>query len=155
MQIERAIVIANERGQSTNEGVVEFVRKPGAQSAIRRCSEGCFFLSASLRPVVVEPMEQLDDDDGFSERAFPKKMAEYVKEREVGPRFADPNSFQFTYGQRWKQLLDLYKQKKEAVDRELKLEEEKLVSQMEYARYEHETEMLRERKSLLFINLGI
>ena len=64
----------------------------------------------------------------------------------MGPRFAEANSFQFTYGQRWKQLLELYKQKREAVERELKMEEDKLISQMEYARYEHETEMLRERK---------
>jgi len=83
LQIERAIVIANERGQSTNEGVVEFVRKPGAQAAIRRCTDGCFFLTSSLRPVVVEPMEQLDDEDGFSERAFAKKTTEFLKEREV------------------------------------------------------------------------
>jgi splicing factor, proline- and glutamine-rich len=93
-------------------------------------------------------MEQLDDEDGFSERAFAKKTPDFLKERDIGPRFADPNSFQFTYGQRWKQLLELYKQKKEAVERELKMEEEKLISQMEYARYEHETEQLRERKSL-------
>lgn len=77
------MVIANERGQSTNEGIVEFVRKPGALAAIRRCTEGCFFLTSSLRPVVVEPMEQLDDEDGFSERAFVKKTPEYLKEREV------------------------------------------------------------------------
>ncbi|XP_045026146.1 hrp65 protein-like isoform X2 [Daphnia magna] len=146
--IERAIVVANERGQSTNEGVVEFVRKPGAQAAIRRCTDGCFFLTSSLRPVVVEPMEQLDDEDGFSERAFAKKTPEFTKERETGPRFAEPNSFQFTYGQRWKQLLELYKQKMDAVERELKIEEDKLVSQMEYARYEHETELLREQLRL-------
>lgn len=83
MQIERAVVFANERGQSTLEGVVEFVRKPGAQAALRRCTEGCFFLTSSLRPVVVEPMEQLDDEDGFSERAFAKKTPEFLKEREV------------------------------------------------------------------------
>lgn len=33
----------------------------------------------------------------------------------------------------------------DSVSRELKIEEDKLVSQMEYARYEHETELLRER----------
>lgn len=43
-------------------------------------------------------------------------------------------------------MLELYKQKMDAVERELKIEEDKLVSQMEYARYEHETELLRERK---------
>ncbi len=62
---------------------MEFVRKPGAQAAIRRCTDGCFFLTSSLRPVVVEPMEQLDDEDGFSERAFAKKTTEFLKEREV------------------------------------------------------------------------
>ena len=76
-------MFANERGQSTLEGVVEFVRKPGAQAALRRCTDGCFFLTSSLRPVVVEPMEQLDDEDGFSERAFAKKTADFLKEREV------------------------------------------------------------------------
>merc|ERR1712203_1355010 len=35
------------------------------------------------------------------------------------------------------------KQKLEALDREMKLEEDKLVAQMDYARYEHETESLR------------
>jgi proline- and glutamine-rich splicing factor len=40
----------------------------------------------------------------------------------------------------------LYKQKEEALQREMKMEEEKLEAQMEYARYEHETEILRERK---------
>lgn len=38
------------------------------------------------------------------------------------------------------------KQKEEALQREMKMEEEKLEAQMEYAKYEHETEMLRERK---------
>ena len=28
------------------EGIIEFARKPGAQMALRRCTEGCFFLTA-------------------------------------------------------------------------------------------------------------
>lgn len=64
----------------------------------------------------------------------------------MGPRFANQSSFEFEYGTRWKQLYDLFKQKEEALKRELKLEEEKLEAQMEYARFEHETEMLRERE---------
>lgn len=67
----------------------------------------------------------------------------------IGPRFAEPNTFQFTYGQRWKQLLELFKQKKDAIEREFKMEEDKLISQMEYAKFEHETEMLRERNCFL------
>lgn len=74
---------------------------------------------------------------------------DFQKQRDVGPRFANPNSFEHEFGTRWKQLAELYKQKEEALKREMKLEEEKLEAQMEYARYEHETEMLRERNYYL------
>lgn len=68
---------------------------------------------------------------------------------------AAPGSFEYEYGTRWKQLHELYKQKEEALLREMKLDEEKLEAQMEYARYEQETELLRERKSNnYFINLS-
>ncbi|XP_071448982.1 hrp65 protein-like isoform X2 [Hetaerina americana] len=144
-EIERAVVIVDERGKSTGEGIIEFARKPGAQMALRRCTEGCFFLTSSLRPVVLEPFEQVDEVDGYTERNLPKKNPEYIKAREVGPRFAAPGSFEYEYGTRWKQLFELRKQKEEALNRELKMEEEKLEAQMEYARYEHETEMLRDQ----------
>ncbi|KAI5720440.1 hypothetical protein M8J77_006595 [Diaphorina citri] len=141
--IERAIVIVDERGNSKCEGIVEFARKPAAAQALRRCAEGCFFLTQSLRPVIVEPLELTDEIDGLSERTINKKTPEFYKQRQVGPRFATVNSFEFEYGSRWKQLHELFKQKEEALQRELKMEEEKLEAQMEYARYEHETEMLR------------
>ncbi|GFG40361.1 hypothetical protein Cfor_00558 [Coptotermes formosanus] len=144
-EIERAVIIVDERGKSMGEGIIEFARKPGAQMALRRCSDGCFFLTASLRPVVLEPFEQLDDIDGYAEKNLPKKNPDYYKAREVGPRFAAPGSFEYEYGTRWKQLHELYKQKEEALQREMKMEEEKLEAQMEYARYEHETEILREQ----------
>ncbi|XP_049784561.1 hrp65 protein-like [Schistocerca cancellata] len=143
--IERAVVIVDDRGKSMEEGIVEFARKPAAQMAMRRCAEGCFFLTASLRPVVIEPFEPLDDTDGYQEKNLPKKNPEYYKMREVGPRFATPGSFEYEYGTRWKQLYDLHKQKEDSLRREMKMEEEKLEAQMEYARYEHETEMLREQ----------
>ncbi|KAJ1531591.1 hypothetical protein ONE63_000263 [Megalurothrips usitatus] len=143
--IERAVIVTDERGKSTGEGIVEFARKPGAQMALRRCSEGCFFLTASLRPVILEPMEQLDEIDGYSEKVIPKKNSDYVKAREVGPRFASPGSFEYEYGTRWKQMYERRKQKEDALQREMKMEEEKLEAQMEYAKYEHETEMLREQ----------
>ncbi|XP_046399520.1 hrp65 protein-like isoform X3 [Ischnura elegans] len=144
-EIERAVVIVDERGKSTGEGIIEFARKPGAQMALRKCTDGCFFLTSSLRPVVLEPFEQVDEVDGYTERNLPKKNPDYMKSREVGPRFAAPGSFEYEYGTRWKQLFELRKQKEDALNRELKMEEEKLEAQMEYARYEHETEMLREQ----------
>lgn len=42
---------------------------------------------SSLRPVVLEPFEQLDDIDGYAEKSLPKKNPEYYKAREVSIRF--------------------------------------------------------------------
>lgn len=46
---------------------------------------------------------------------------------------------------RWKQLFQLHKQKQVALNNELERDTNKLVAQMEYARFEHETAMLREQ----------
>lgn len=45
-EMERAIVIVDDRGKPTGEGLVEFVRKPGAQQALRRIKEGVFLFGA-------------------------------------------------------------------------------------------------------------
>lgn len=36
----------DDRGKSTGEGIVEYARKAGALTAIRYCTEKCFFLTA-------------------------------------------------------------------------------------------------------------
>merc|ERR1719193_2929454 len=119
--------------------------KPCALDAFRRCTEGCFFITSSLRPVIVEMFDDTEDDDGLKDKMLPKRSPEFHKEREVGPRFAEMSTFEFEYGEKWKQLYEMRKQKVEALDREMKLEEDKLMAQMEYARYEHETESLRQQ----------
>ncbi|XP_017463535.1 PREDICTED: protein no-on-transient A-like, partial [Rhagoletis zephyria] len=142
--IERANVVVDDRGKSTGEGIIEFAKKSSANVCLRFCSEKCFFLTASLRPCVVEPFEVNEDDDGLPDKSLNKKSPEFNHERSVGPRFAEIGSFEHEYGTRWKQLHELFKTKQEALKRELKMEEEKLEAQMEYARYEHETELLRQ-----------
>lgn len=102
-------------------------------------------MTSSLRPCIVEAYEYVDDIDGYSDKNIVKKTHDYHREREVGPRFAAPGSFEHEYGMRWKQLYDLHSQKQESLKKELELEKEKLEAQMEYARYEHETEMLRDQ----------
>ncbi|XP_038214952.1 hrp65 protein-like isoform X1 [Zerene cesonia] len=144
-KIERAFVRVDERGKTLGEGIVEFARKPSALAAIRNCSEKCFFLTSSLRPVIVENLEEPDEFDGYPEKNIPKKHPEFLKAREMGPRFSEAGSFEHEYGTRWKQLHELHKQKEEALKKELAAEEEKLEAQMEYAKYEHETELLREQ----------
>ncbi|KAH8353837.1 hypothetical protein KR084_005271 [Drosophila pseudotakahashii] len=142
--IERASITVDDRGKHTGEGIVEFAKKSSASACLRLCNEKCFFLTSSLRPCLVEPMEVNDDNDGLPEKALNKKMPDFCQERSVGPRFADINSFEHEYGSRWKQLHGLFKSKQDALKRELKMEEDKLEAQMEYARYEQETELLRQ-----------
>uniref|UniRef100_A0ABK9MH69 RRM domain-containing protein n=1 Tax=Glossina morsitans morsitans TaxID=37546 RepID=A0ABK9MH69_GLOMM len=142
--VEKANVNVDDRGKTTGEGIVEFAKKSSANMCLRFCNEKCYFLTASLRPCVVEPFEANDDTDGLPEKSLNKKAPEFNQERSVGPRFADLGSFEHEYGTRWKQLHELFKSKQEALKRELKMEEEKLEAQMEYARYEHETELLRQ-----------
>lgn len=145
IQIERAVIVVDDRGKPTGEGIVEYTRKSGAMIALRYCTEKCYFLTSSLRPCVVELFEHSDDTDGYPEKSINRKIDAYVKSRNSGPRFAEPNSFEHEYGSRWKNLHELYKQKYQALKSEMLLDEEKLEAQMEYARYEHETEMLREQ----------
>ncbi|XP_057652693.1 hrp65 protein-like isoform X2 [Diorhabda carinulata] len=142
-EVERATVCVDERGKTTGEAIIDYARKGSALHAIRRCSEGCFFLTGSLQPAIVESFDVVDDIDGYPERNINKKNPEFSNEREQGPRFAAPGSFENEYGMRWKQLYDLHAQKEEALKKEFDLEKEKLIAQMEYAKYEHETEMLR------------
>lgn len=47
---------------------------------------------SSLRPVVVEPYEVIDDVDGFPEKSIIRKPADYMKAREVR-KFLNTNFF--------------------------------------------------------------
>lgn len=143
-EIERCIVFSDEKGKTKEEGIVEFAKKGVAMEAVRRCTEGCFFLCTSLRPVYAELITHAEDEDGFPEKSLPKHHNEYNLERETSPRFASPGTFEYEYGSKWKALFTLKKQKEEALKVEMKLEEAKLIAQMEYSRFEHETDMLRE-----------
>ena len=100
-------------------------------------------MTSSLRPVIADMVEENDDDAGLQDKNLPKRNQEFHAERETGPRFATHGSFEFEYGQKWKALYEMKKQRVDALDREMKLEEDKLIAQMEFARYENETDRLR------------
>lgn len=65
--IERAVVIVDERGKSTGRGIIQFVKKASAITAINYCKDRCFFLTSSLKPVIVENYEPTNDVDGLPE----------------------------------------------------------------------------------------
>ncbi|XP_030762505.1 hrp65 protein-like isoform X1 [Sitophilus oryzae] len=142
-EIEKVQVLVDERGKPTGEGLVHFAKKFSAATAIKKCQDGCYFLTSSLQPVIVEGYELVEDIDGYSDKNINKKHHEFMSERERPPRLAHPNSFEYEYGQKWKVLYEHHQQKEDALKKELQLEKEKLVAQMAYAKYEHETEMLR------------
>ncbi|KAL9836867.1 non-POU domain-containing octamer-binding protein isoform 1-T1 [Geothlypis trichas] len=142
-QVERAVVIVDDRGRSSGKGIVEFSGKPAARKALDRCSDGSFLLTTFPRPVTVEPMDQYDDEEGLPEKLVIKNQ-QYHKEREQPPRFAQPGSFEYEYAMRWKALIEMEKQQQEQVDRNIKEAREKLEMEMEAARHEHQVMLMRQ-----------
>ncbi|XP_034098267.2 protein no-on-transient A-like isoform X1 [Drosophila albomicans] len=140
--IERAVVVVDNRGNHKGEGIVEFVMRSSAMNCLSLCQERCFLLTAKLRPCIVEPLEINDDDDGMSEKMIAKSQA-FNEERSVGPRFADLCSFEHEYATEYKCIIEYYKKKAAALQRELKYEEQKLEDELDYARTMRETELLR------------
>ncbi|XP_035248742.1 paraspeckle component 1-like isoform X3 [Anguilla anguilla] len=141
--VERAIVVVDDRGRPTGKGFVEFASKPAARKALERCGDGALLLTTSPRPAIVEPTEQFDDEDGLPEKLL-QKSAQYHKEREQPPRFAQPGTFEFEYSSRWKALDEMEKQQRDQVDRNIREAKEKLEAEMEAARHEHQLMMMRQ-----------
>lgn len=142
-QIERAVVIVDDRGRPTGKGIVEFTSKPAARKALDKCGDGAYLLTAFPRPITVEPMEQFDEEEGLSEKLINKNQ-QYHKEREQPPRFAQPGSFEYEYAMRWKALMEMEKQQYDMVDRNMKEAQEKLEAEMEAARHEHQVMLMRQ-----------
>ncbi|XP_048885043.1 non-POU domain-containing octamer-binding protein-like [Brienomyrus brachyistius] len=142
-QVERAIVIVDDRGRPTGKGIVEFTSKAPARKALDRCAEGAFLLTASPRPITVEPMEQFDEDEGLPEKIINKNQ-QFHKEREQPPRFAQPGSFEYDFALRWKALLDMEKQQHAQVDRNIREAREKLEAEMTGAQHEHQVMLMRQ-----------
>lgn len=141
--LERCIVIVDDRGKSTGEGIVEFVRKPGASSALRRITEGVFLMGSDPKPISVEPLEQKDEEDGMPEK-FLQKTDQYKKEREKEPRFAPPGTFEYEFGMRWKQLDELEKQRIEQVKMDTEKARIELEEEMQNALYDYQAEQIRQ-----------
>jgi hypothetical protein len=83
--VERAVVIVDDKGRSTGEGIVEFDRKPAAIQCINKCAESCFLLTSYPKPVIVELLDQKDEEDGLSEKSIAKtpQFYQYVVLAEI------------------------------------------------------------------------
>ncbi|XP_036024588.1 LOW QUALITY PROTEIN: non-POU domain-containing octamer-binding protein-like [Onychomys torridus] len=142
-QVERAVVIVDDGGRPSGKGVVEFSGKPAARKALDRCSEGFLLVSIYPRPVTVEPMDQLDEEEGLPEKLIIKKQ-QFHKEWEQPHRFAQPGSFEYEYAMSWKSLIEIEKQQQDQVDPNIKEAHEKMEMEMEAGCHEHQVMLMRQ-----------
>ncbi|CAM4795959.1 unnamed protein product [Rotaria magnacalcarata] len=141
--VERAVVIVDDRGKSIGEGIIEFEKKPSAQKCLNDCTERCFFITSELRPVIVEPWDIKDDEDGLPEKTLARNQV-YVKERDVKPRFAELNTIEHTIGLKWKELELQEKQLLEEVKRRMQFATEQVKIEIDHMYLEHQSQLLRE-----------
>lgn len=142
--VERAVVIADDRGRSINEGIVEFVRKSSAQAAIKKSQTECLLLSGTPMPVVATSLESRDEEEGVPEKSVIHTL-EYRQEREFGPRFAEPGTVEYEVAKKWKQLTLIEAQRREAFEQEMRDMHENFKNQMEYIKIEETMKQLREQ----------
>ncbi|KAI7685871.1 hypothetical protein SSS_01601 [Sarcoptes scabiei] len=142
--IERAIVVADDRGRSLNEGIIEFARKSSAQAAIKKCQNECLLLSSTSIPVIATSLESRDEEEGVPERSVIHN-AEYRKEREIGPRFSEPNSVEHEIAKKWKEFNQHEVDKRQAFEAEMQALRDNFQIEMEYLRLEETTKQLREQ----------
>lgn len=144
-EIERAVVVVDDKGKSIGEGIVEYSKKQSALYAVKRCQQECFMLTASPMPVLVEPYDQHDEDEGLPEKSVNKNSIEFKEQRDVGPRFAEVGTFEHAFAMRWKELYGIENQKRERLEQEIEEARKNLQSQIEYSRLEHDTMQLRNK----------
>ncbi|OTF80318.1 splicing factor, proline- and glutamine-rich-like protein [Euroglyphus maynei] len=142
--IERAIVVADDRGRSLNEGIIEFARKSSAQAAIKKCHNECLLLTASPLPCLATSLESRDEEEGVPEKNI-QYQSDYRREREIGPRFSEPNTVENEIAKKWKDFIQHEAERRQAFETEMQQKRENFVSQMEYFRLEEETKKLREQ----------
>lgn len=141
--VERAVVIVDDKGRPTGEGIVEFERKPAASQCINRCTENCFILTSYPKPVIVEPLDQKDDEDGLPEKSIIKNQ-QFHSEREIAPHFAPNNSFEHELALKWRDLYELEKQIKEEGLKKIQEAREQLEYEIEVRLIDYKEQKLKE-----------
>jgi proline- and glutamine-rich splicing factor len=141
--VERAVVIVDDKGRSTGEGIVEFERKPASVQCINKCTDMCFLLTSYPKPVVVEPLEQKDEEDGLPEKSIVRNN-QYFIERETPAHFAAANSFEQKLSLKWRELYELEKQVIDEGKKRIDQAREMLEYEIEQALIDHKTMKLKE-----------
>ncbi|XP_031552704.1 paraspeckle component 1-like [Actinia tenebrosa] len=141
--VERAVVVCDDRGRSKNYGIVEFARKSSANNAMHKVKDNLFLLGRTPKPITVKAYEQEDEEDGLPEKNLERQPG-YQKEREVPPHFATPGTFEYEWAQRWKSLEEMEQSQRETLDKQFKEAREKLENEMQQAIKDHEAMLMRQ-----------
>lgn len=141
-EVERAIVTMTANDDSSGEGIVTFSTHSSAQTALRYCSEECFFLTASFQPVICELFNGTEEKVAFSEADIDTNTSFYLQERSVGARFAESPA-QHEYGRQYKQLFAAFEYKKNQLQEEFKLALYNLHREIKLIQCSNELEFLR------------
>ena len=141
--VERAVVIVDDKGRPTGDGIVEFERKPAATQCINKCTDSFFILTGYPKPVIVEPLDQKDDEDGLPEKSIIKNNQFYT-ERETGPHFAPNGSYEQKLAMRWRELYELEKQIQEDGRKRIEQAREMLEYEVDQALIDQRTLKLKE-----------
>ncbi|XP_058966959.1 paraspeckle component 1 isoform X3 [Pocillopora verrucosa] len=141
--VERAIVVCDDRGKSKGHGIIEFSRKNSAQTALQQVNDGLFLLGRTPCPVSVKQLEHIEDEDGILDEHMKRNPA-FQKEREAQPHFVSPNTFESEWAQRWRALEEMEGSQREALDKQFKEARDKLQGEMDQAIQEHEAVLMRQ-----------
>uniref|UniRef100_S4RIP5 RRM domain-containing protein n=1 Tax=Petromyzon marinus TaxID=7757 RepID=S4RIP5_PETMA len=137
-EVERSIVAVEASGsasggsRASGRGRLEFTSTEEASRAAEACRDGVFLLTACLRPVMVEPFKQLDEEEGVPEASLPRTL-HYYKERSKAPRFATPGTLEFEFAARCRALDEMERLHVQQVERGVQRARERLEAEMETA----------------------
>jgi len=141
--VERCVVVCDDRGRSKGYAIVEFEWKKSAAKVLDRLKDEMFVLGRLPKPVFAKPYILTDEEEGVHEEAL-ERLDGLEQEREHPPRFISPNSFEYTWAKRWRDLFIEEQDKKARLEQEMTDARCKLEFEMEAAIRQQEASRIRE-----------
>jgi len=141
--IERCIVVCDDRGRSKGYAVVEFEWKKAAAKVLDRLKDEMFVLGRLPKPVFAKPFVMQDEEEGVTEESL-QRLDGLEVERQHEPRFIPPNSFEYVWAKRWRDLFIEEQDKKARLEQEMTDARCKLEFEMEAALRQNEASRIRE-----------
>jgi len=141
--VERCVVVCDDRGRSKGYAIVEFEWKKSAAKVLDRLKDEMFVLGRLPKPVFAKPFIMQDEEEGVTEESL-ERLEGYEQERSHQPRFISPNSFEYTWAKRWRDLFIEEQEKKAKMEQEMTDARCKLEFEMEAAGRQQEASRIRE-----------